>query len=99
MSILGDMVGSKSKRHGGDHRGSAAARRARKAWMLLTFGDGDSCACKHCQIVLTFATVEADRIIPGGAYARWNIQPACRRCNLARSNNLEWTLDISISIR
>ena len=71
-------------RHGGDKRGSAAARRARKHWMLTTFGNGHECACVHCQARLTFATVEADRIIPGGSYRRENVAPACRRCNARR---------------
>lgn len=83
-------------RHGGDHRGSAASRRARKTWLLSPDagfgGDGTTVPCAHrCGAVLTFATVEADRIIPGGPYARHNVQPACRDCNLARSDNLAWT--------
>ena len=77
-------------RAGGDKRGSAANRRARKGWMLRTFGDGDKCPCVHCGAVLNFDSVEADRIEPGGTYARRNIQPACRSCNLARSNCKEW---------
>lgn len=40
---------------------------------------------------LGFDTVEADRIAPGGTYARANIQPACRRCNSARGNRSDWT--------
>jgi len=79
-------------RHGGDHRGSAASRRSRKNWMLATWGDGVACPCVHCDCELTFATVEADRIVPGGAYARSNVQPSCRSCNLARSDDASWTL-------
>jgi hypothetical protein len=78
-------------RAGGEKRGNARNRRARKLWMLATFGDGASCPCAHCGVTLTYATVEADRIIPGGTYARHNIQPADRACNLARSNKIEWT--------
>ncbi|MBX9686378.1 MAG: HNH endonuclease [Candidatus Obscuribacterales bacterium] len=78
------------KRPGGDKRGSAANRRARKWWMLETFGTGRKCPCVHCGKRLRFSTVEADRIIPGGSYARNNIQPACRDCNLSRSNNPQW---------
>ena len=77
-------------RHGGDHRGSATSRRARKAWMLATWGDGTKCPCVHCEAMLDFATVEADRVQPGGPYARWNVQPACRACNLARSDDASW---------
>jgi hypothetical protein len=59
--------------------------------MLRTFGDGASCPCVHCRKSLTFETVEADRIVPGGPYARHNVQPACRDCNLRRSDNAEWS--------
>jgi 5-methylcytosine-specific restriction endonuclease McrA len=79
------------KRHGGDHRGSAASRRARKHWMLSSFGDGVSCRCTHCGKSLDYNTVEADRIVPGGPYRRENVQPACRRCNLARSDDRDWS--------
>lgn len=79
-------------RHGGEKRGNSKDRAARKIWMLVTFGNGTTVLCKHCSDELTYATVEADRIIPGGSYRRDNVQPACRKCNLARSNNAEWEL-------
>lgn len=78
-------------RPGGDKRGSSYARRARKAWLLETFGDGTSCPCVHCGEGLTFETVEADRIVPGGSYRRENVQPSCRACNLARSDDQSWS--------
>jgi hypothetical protein len=78
-------------RAGGDHRGSAASRRIRKLWMLATWGNGSECPCIFCETPLTFATVEADRIIPGASYARVNVQPACRTCNLAKSDDAEWS--------
>ena len=59
--------------------------------MLRTWGDGEKCPCVHCGRILDFATVEADRIVPGGPYRRDNVQPACRTCNLARSDNPEWS--------
>jgi hypothetical protein len=85
-------------RPGGDKRGSAATRRARKQWLLGAIedrnlgwapfgGNGTSVPCVFCKVLLTFATLEADRIIPGGAYRRENVQPACRPCNLARSDD------------
>lgn len=85
-------------RNGGDHRGSAASRRARKNWLLGAVadrklgwapfgGNGTEVPCVFCREPLTFATVEADRIVPGGPYARNNVQPACRPCNLARSDD------------
>lgn len=78
-------------RAGGEKRGNSYARRARKLWMLKTWGDGTKCPCVHCAATLDYDTVEADRIIPGGSYRRENVQPACRSCNLARSNNAEWS--------
>ena len=77
-------------RAGGEKRGNATDRRRRKLWMLAHFGNGEVCPCAHCGAELDYATVEADRIIPGGSYRRANVQPACRGCNLARSNNPEW---------
>jgi hypothetical protein len=77
-------------RDGGERRGNARDRRARKVWLLATFGDGQSCPCVHCRRPLTYSTVEADRIIPGGSYRRDNVQPACRRCNSQRSNRCDW---------
>lgn len=58
--------------------------------MLHYFGDGERCACAHCGRELTRETLEADRIQPGGSYARRNIQPACRTCNVMRSDNPDW---------
>jgi 5-methylcytosine-specific restriction endonuclease McrA len=77
-------------RPGGEKRGNNKDRRARKLWMLSFWGDGSRCPCVHCDSTLTFETVEADRINPGGSYRRTNVQPACRSCNAARSNNLDW---------
>lgn len=87
------------ERHGGDHRGSAATRRASKSWLLspdgghdwgtgwLPFGgDGTKVPCFWCQAMLTFDTVERDRIIPGGSYARPNLIPSCGPCNKDRSD-------------
>ena len=78
------------ERSGGDSRGSAAQRRNSKQWILDTFGDGIHCPCIHCQQELDFTTLERDRIIPGGPYARWNLQPSDRHCNASRSNRLDW---------
>lgn len=75
---------------GEDRRGNSTDRRNRKLWMLKTFGNGNTCGCTHCAVTLTYETVEADRIIPGGSYRRSNVQPSCGRCNKARSNNTSW---------
>ena len=95
-----ETTGRTSKRHGGDKRGNAAARRARKLWMLaqaIWNGNGTECDCAlrcstKCSGRVQYETVEADRIIPGGPYARHNVQPACRACNLERSDSPTWTV-------
>lgn len=86
-----------ARRHGGDKRGSAADRRARKNWMLSHYGNGETCNCVHCGVTLSFNTVEADRIIPGGSYRRDNVQPACRGCNLDRSDNVNWSYALAVA--
>ena len=71
------------RRHGGDDRGNTRNRRVRKLWLLATFGDGEHCSCTHCGAQLDFATVTADRIVPGhrgGRYVRGNIRPSCAPC-------------------
>ena len=91
-------------RAGGDKRGNAASRRARKQWLLGAIedprlgwapfgGNGTEVPCVFCEKSLTFATVEADRIVAGGSYRRENVQPACRPCNLARSDDDELTVE------
>lgn len=68
-----------------DRRGNAADRRARKRWLLETFGDGTSCPCFWCETRLTFVTLQQDRLVAGGPYRRDNLVPACAACNLART--------------
>lgn len=74
-----------------DKRGNSRDRAARRAWMLRTFGDGTTAPCVHCGETLTDATVQADRIVPGGTYARRNVQPACGSCNRERGNDAAWS--------
>jgi hypothetical protein len=51
-------------------------------------GDGSEVDCYwKCGRKLNVYIVEADRIVPGGSYRRDNIVPACRPCNLARSDH------------
>lgn len=84
-----------AQRAGGDKRGNAAARRASKTrllsdprWQADITLPGTSCMCAwNCGTVLTFATVERDRVAAGGSYRYANLQPACRPCNLARSDD------------
>lgn len=80
-----------AKRNGGEKRGNSMDRRARKLWILRTWGNGIECPCVWCRKTVTYETMEVDRIIPGASYRRENVQPACRSCNAARSNNTEWT--------
>ena len=71
-------------------RGSAADRRARKAWLLATFSKRlgphrAKCAFRGCQTILTMETVTVDRYPTpgalGGGYTRDNIRPACAKHN------------------
>jgi hypothetical protein len=70
-------------------RGNTRDREARRAYLLRVYessaGPG-TCRCYRCGLVLTFATVTVDRILPGvagGTYRRNNIRPACSTCNSA----------------
>lgn len=86
---------ARKQRPGGEKRGNSKDRKARKIWMLSPMapfgGDGTRVRCVHCGDWLSYATVEADRIVPGGSYRRENVQPACRRDNLARSDDAAWS--------
>jgi hypothetical protein len=65
-------------------RGSSAARRIRKQFLLDTFGDGETCTCATCPTELDAETVTVDRYpvagIDGGTYRRNNIRPQCMPC-------------------
>lgn len=94
---MSEKIHEVPRRAGGDKRGNAQQRRSRKQWMLSSdqFKHNPdhpepNVQCTHCHKPLTYDTVEADRKQPGGSYARHNIQPACRSCNLGRSNNPDW---------
>jgi hypothetical protein len=76
-------------------RGSVYDRHSRKRWLVGTEspfgGNGTHVPCVHgCGTILSYETVQADRVIPGGSYARHNIQPSCGPCNIARGNNPNW---------
>lgn len=74
-----------------NERGSAAQRRARKAWLLATFGDGVTAPCsirfdpEHCLGEVDIHTMQVDRYpipkIDGGKYTKDNIRPGCGPCN------------------
>lgn len=73
-------------------RGSAVDRRARKRWLLDTFGDGTHAACRFCWTTLDESTITVDRYpVPGcqgGRYVRGNIRPACGPCNSIHGGSL-----------
>jgi hypothetical protein len=65
-------------------RGNNRQRKARRQWLLDTFGDGVTCPCWECGATLTAATLFVDRIVPavdGGTYRRNNIRPHCGTCS------------------
>jgi hypothetical protein len=79
-------------RAGGDKRGSSADRKRRREWLVSVEagfgGNGSDVPCYwECGRELNVWIVEADRLVPGGSYRRDNIVPACRPCNLARSDD------------
>jgi 5-methylcytosine-specific restriction endonuclease McrA len=83
-----------------DRRGNPRNRRARKMWMLSApqfGGNGQVVRCTYCPTFLTYASVQADRIIPGGSYRRENVTPACGPCNINRSNKTGWVAPLLAS--
>ncbi len=79
----------------GNSSGSAYDRRARKAWLLVTFGDGYTAPCFFCAFEVDWHTLTVDRIIPGilgGTYRRDNIRPACGSCNSIDGNKLRMAI-------
>lgn len=73
-----------------DGRGSAGRRRARRLWLLspaaLHGGDGEKVECWNfveCGTVLTFESMEVDRIIPGWqCYCSHAISDHAIRCTI-----------------
>lgn len=73
-----------------NERGNTVQRRARRQWLLDTFGDGVTAKCEiswddHCLGTVDLRTLTVDRHpVPGadgGTYDRSNIRPACGPCN------------------
>lgn len=65
------------------------ARRARKQFLLDTFGNGTITNCIHCGKFLNFEALTVDRVVCahlGGRYVRTNIRPSCKPCNEKRGN-------------
>lgn len=67
-----------------NERGSSRQRRARRQWLLDTFGDGVQAPCALCGALVDLATLIVGRIVAwvdGGTYARDNIRPECAGCS------------------
>lgn len=93
-------------RRGGDRRGSAKSRRARKVWMLATFDPDlgpDQARCRlvlsdRCLGILDHSTITPDRLVLGSGYDRAGIQPACRNCQNVQGalvTNGRWPLGVA----
>lgn len=79
-----------------NQRGSSYQRRARREWLVNTFGDGEwvDCRLRHvpdCWVAMTKWSVSVDRVhagAHGGRYTRDNIQPACPPCQSHQGGKL-----------
>jgi 5-methylcytosine-specific restriction endonuclease McrA len=63
----------------------------RRAYLLAKHGDGDTCPCYRCGVVLDDSTITVDRVVPGvagGRYTRDNIRPACGPCNFGSTRTV-----------
>lgn len=79
--------------NGDGGRGNPTDRKRRKLWMLSPGagfgGNGETVPCaaslgSRCEGVVTYETMNVDRIVPGclgGRYVRTNIRPTCFTCN------------------
>lgn len=90
-----ELIARKPTRYHADASGNSYDRRRRSKRLLEEFGDGNSCPCVYCGLLLYADTkdetkMEQDHIIPftfGGKYVLANLMPACAGCNKARGNN------------
>lgn len=91
---MSERLYDKPKRAGGEKRGNSKNRRARKEWMVSPAsgfgGNGAEVPCVHCGNWTGGRELHADRMVPGGSYARDNIQPACASCNQSRSDKADY---------
>lgn len=91
-------------RPGGERRGNCRDRARRREWLLANFDKDlgpERARCwldlsPACLEFLNITTLTVDRIHPAGSYARDNIQPACRPCQvlqgalITRERRAEW---------
>lgn len=71
-------------------RGSSKDRAARKNKLLHVYGDGTLAPCVHCGCLVSYETMEVDKIVPqsmGGRYVWNNIHVSCFHDNRTRSDN------------
>lgn len=70
-------------------QGNTRNRRQRRNKLLSQFGDGTTCPCVYCGLVITHGTMEQDKIYPtmeGGRYRTPNLVPSCGDCNKKRGD-------------
>jgi 5-methylcytosine-specific restriction endonuclease McrA len=70
-------------------RGSPKDRKARRHWLVNTYGNGETVPCLYCGCELTSDTLTVERLLPGkngGRYHHPNIMPACDHCNKSRKD-------------
>jgi hypothetical protein len=80
-----------------NRRGNTKDRRARRLWLLSPVaqfgGDGTHAPCWECGVLVDYATLVVDRIVPGcrgGGYDRQNIRPQCHTCAALQGYALGW---------
>jgi hypothetical protein len=69
--------------------GNSNDRRSRKNKLMKEFGDGTSCPCVYCGIIVGEGSLEQDKILTtaeGGRYRMNNLVPSCTGCNKRRGD-------------
>lgn len=72
-----------------DLLGNTRNRRDRRNKLLQEFGDGETCPCVYCGVIITHGTMEQDKIyttLEGGRYRTPNLVPSCGDCNKKRGD-------------
>lgn len=78
-----------------DLNGNNTQRRERKIALAVEFGDGKTCGCVYCGLVISYSpkyskySMEEDKInetAAGGKYKVSNLLPACVSCNRSRGD-------------
>ena len=91
-----------------NQRGDTTVRRARRQWLLDTFGDGITAPCmivwdEHCLGEVADGTLTVDRHpvpgVDGGTYDYDNIRPACGPCNSRAGTALREARKVATRVR